>query len=58
MNFVRIGALRQDAGMVVRLLAVGMPLTIALGTIVAAVAWPALDGFVLPIAVVILLLLF
>ncbi len=40
-SFVRIGALRQDVGMVVRLLAIGLPLTIALGSLLAAVAWPA-----------------
>ncbi len=49
-SFVRIGALRQDAGMVVRLLAIGLPLTIALGTLIAAVAWPAF-----PLAVALLL---
>ena len=46
-SFVRIGALRQDAAMVGRLLAIGLPLTIALGTLVAALAWP---GFPLAMA--------
>ncbi len=49
-SFVRIDALRHDAGMVVRLLAIGLPLTIALGTLVAAVAWPAF-----PLAVALLI---
>ena len=49
-SFVRVDALREDAGMVVRLLAVGLPLTIALGTLVAAVAWPAM-----PLAVALLI---
>ena len=49
-SFVRLSALREDAGMVVRLLAIGLPLTIALGTLVAAVAWPSM-----PLAVALLL---
>ena len=40
-SFVRVDALRDDAGMVVRLLAIGLPLAIVLGTLVAAFAWPA-----------------
>ena len=39
---IRLGSLRRDAGIVVRLLVVGLLLTIALGTLTAALLFPGL----------------